>query len=96
MFETAAGDILVFLTGQAEIDKAVKQLNDAVRSLPREACGDLLVRPIYAALPPEMQVSASLLHGIQFAALRRMPFVAGLAGFSRLASPGAALLHWLP
>jgi len=24
-----AGDILVFLTGQAEIDKAVKQLNDA-------------------------------------------------------------------
>ncbi|PRW39269.1 pre-mRNA-splicing factor ATP-dependent RNA helicase PRP1 [Chlorella sorokiniana] len=49
------GDILVFLTGQAEIDKAVKQLNDAVRSLPREACGDLLVLPIYAALPPEMQ-----------------------------------------
>ncbi|KAI7837808.1 hypothetical protein COHA_008436 [Chlorella ohadii] len=49
------GDILVFLTGQAEIDKAVKQLNDAVRSLPSEACGDLLVLPIYAALPPEMQ-----------------------------------------
>lgn len=28
----------------------------AVRSLPSEACGDLLVLPIYAALPPEMQV----------------------------------------
>ena len=102
-----AGDILMFLTGQAEIDKAVKQLNDAggwgsqspshavphlpwlqsqhrrlplilsvcsaapvvpchavgccacaaaVRSLPAEACGDLLVLPIYAALPPDMQV----------------------------------------
>ncbi|KAL4440347.1 hypothetical protein ABPG75_003348 [Micractinium tetrahymenae] len=49
------GDILVFLTGQAEIDKAVKQLNDAVRSMPPDACGDLLVLPIYAALPPEMQ-----------------------------------------
>ena len=30
----------------------------AVRSLPREACGDLLVLPIYAALPPEMQAGA--------------------------------------
>lgn len=45
----------MFLTGQAEIDKAVKQLNDAVRSLPADACGDLVVLPLYAALPPEMQ-----------------------------------------
>jgi HrpA-like RNA helicase len=51
-----AGDILLFLTGQAEIDKAVKQLNDAVRGLPPGTCGDLMVLPIYAALPPEMQV----------------------------------------
>ncbi|KAL4856425.1 putative pre-mRNA-splicing factor ATP-dependent RNA helicase DEAH4 [Chlorella vulgaris] len=50
-----AGDILLFLTGQAEIDKAVRQLNDAVRSLPPSTCGDLIVLPIYAALPPEMQ-----------------------------------------
>ena len=33
-------------------------LRPAVRSLPREQCGDLLVLPIYAALPPEMQVRA--------------------------------------
>lgn len=26
-----------------------------VRSMPPDACGDLLVLPIYAALPPEMQ-----------------------------------------
>jgi hypothetical protein len=50
------GDILLFLTGQAEIDKAVRQLNEAVRSLPPSTCGDLIVLPIYAALPPEMQV----------------------------------------
>ncbi|KAL6784040.1 hypothetical protein ACKKBG_A04550 [Auxenochlorella protothecoides x Auxenochlorella symbiontica] len=49
------GDILVFLTGQAEIDKAVRQLNAAVRALPADAAGDLLVLPIYAALPPDMQ-----------------------------------------
>lgn len=49
------GDILLFLTGQAEIDKAVRQLNDAVRSLPPGTCGDFMVLPIYAALPPEMQ-----------------------------------------
>ncbi len=50
-----AGDILIFLTGQAEIDRAVRALNDTVRSLPPEECGDLLVLPLYAALPPEMQ-----------------------------------------
>ena len=53
---TLAGDILVFLTGQAEIDKAVRALNDAVRAAPPGSCGDLMVLPIYAALPPEMQV----------------------------------------
>lgn len=46
----------MFLTGQAEIDRAVRALNDAVRALPPDSCSDLLVLPIYAALPPEMQV----------------------------------------
>ncbi|EFN54077.1 hypothetical protein CHLNCDRAFT_136192 [Chlorella variabilis] len=44
------GDILVFLTGQAEIDKAVRQLNEAVRQLPAHACGDLLAR-VFAPAP---------------------------------------------
>jgi ATP-dependent RNA helicase DHX8/PRP22 len=52
----AAGDILVFLTGQAEIDKAVAKLNTAVCSLPEGSAGDLLVLPLYAALPPELQL----------------------------------------
>ena len=49
------GDILVFLTGQAEIDKAVAAINDAIRALPAGSCGDLVVLPLYAALPPDMQ-----------------------------------------
>jgi ATP-dependent RNA helicase DHX8/PRP22 len=53
---SAAGDILVFLTGQAEIDKAVAKLNAAVCSLPEGSAGDLLVLPLYAALPPELQL----------------------------------------
>ena len=51
----AEGDILMFLTGQGEIERAVRALNDAVRALPPESCGDLMVLPLYAALPPEMQ-----------------------------------------
>ncbi len=43
---------------------------DAVRSLPSEACGDLLVLPIYAALPPEMQVG---MRGLCFWCMHRLP-----------------------
>lgn len=40
------------------VRQAVKQLNDAVSSLPAEAdCDALLVMPLYAAMPPDMQVS---------------------------------------
>ncbi len=35
--------------------QAVRQLNDAVAALPAGACDDLLVLPIYSALPLEMQ-----------------------------------------
>lgn len=49
------GDILVFLTGQQEIEKACRKLNEMVCSLPAGSCGDLVVLPVYAALPPELQ-----------------------------------------
>lgn len=32
-------------------------LHEEVASQPQGACGDMLVLPIYAALPPELQVS---------------------------------------
>ncbi|KAF6250725.1 DEAH-box nuclear pre-mRNA splicing factor [Scenedesmus sp. NREL 46B-D3] len=50
------GDILIFLTGQAEIDKAVQRLNREICNLPEGSAGDLLVLPLYAALPPELQL----------------------------------------
>jgi ATP-dependent RNA helicase DHX8/PRP22 len=52
----APGDILVFLTGQAEIEKAVAAINAAVCALPEGSAEDLLVLPLYASLPPELQL----------------------------------------
>ena len=49
------------LTAERCAVQAVKQLNEAVAALPEGACDDLLVLPIYSALPLEMQVLASLL-----------------------------------
>jgi ATP-dependent RNA helicase DHX8/PRP22 len=51
-----SGDILIFLTGQAEIDKAVQRLNSEVCNLPEGSAGELLVLPLYAALPPGLQL----------------------------------------
>lgn len=48
-------DILVFLTGQEEIETCQKILEDKRRSLPPDV-SDYLVRPIYAALPSELQL----------------------------------------
>ncbi|MEW5299446.1 MAG: hypothetical protein WDW36_002464 [Sanguina aurantia] len=50
------GDILVFLTGQAEIDKAIIKMNDAVACLPEGSCMPLMLLPLYASLPPDLQV----------------------------------------
>jgi hypothetical protein len=61
----AAGDILMFLTGQSEIEKACHKINEAVAALPPGSCQDLLVLPIYAALPPELQVGHSVCFSTQ-------------------------------
>lgn len=49
------GDVLLFLTGQEEIERACRRLNERVRELPEEECPDMQVLPLYAALPPEAQ-----------------------------------------
>lgn len=41
----SAGDILVFLTGQEDIEKAVKMISEKVAGLDEE-CGDLLPLPM--------------------------------------------------
>ncbi|WIA22550.1 hypothetical protein OEZ85_000984 [Tetradesmus obliquus] len=53
-----AGDILVFLTGQEEIDSLARLLQERAAALPEGGYGGLglEVLPIYAALPPEQQV----------------------------------------
>lgn len=49
-----AGDILVFLTGQEEIDTCCETLFTRMRSL-GELAPELLVLPVYSALPSETQ-----------------------------------------
>ena len=48
------GDILVFLTGQAEIDNAVRRLSDEAKIVER-TCGKLKVLPLYSSLPHSQQ-----------------------------------------
>jgi ATP-dependent RNA helicase DHX8/PRP22 len=52
----------MFLTGADEISKAVAALQAGVAELPAGACMDLMLLPIYAALPPELQVGGSSPH----------------------------------
>ncbi|CAM6076055.1 unnamed protein product [Sphagnum tenellum] len=44
------GDVLVFLTGQDDVDAAVQLINEEAETLPRNTAG-LLVLPLYAGLP---------------------------------------------
>ncbi|XP_001601553.2 pre-mRNA-splicing factor ATP-dependent RNA helicase DHX16 [Nasonia vitripennis] len=48
------GDILVFLTGQEEIETCFEMLQDRVRRLGSKL-GELLILPVYANLPSDMQ-----------------------------------------
>lgn len=48
------GDILVFLTGQEEIDMSCEILYQRMKVL-QEAAGELIILPVYSALPSEMQ-----------------------------------------
>lgn len=49
-----AGDILVFLTGQDEIDTSCEALNERMKIL-GNSVPELIVLPVYSALPSEMQ-----------------------------------------
>ncbi|CAL9737082.1 pre-mRNA-splicing factor ATP-dependent RNA helicase Prp22p [Monosporozyma servazzii] len=48
------GDILVFLTGQEEIDSCCEILYERVKTL-GDAISELLILPVYSALPSEVQ-----------------------------------------
>ncbi|CAM6100534.1 unnamed protein product [Calypogeia fissa] len=53
--EETPGDVLVFLTGQEEIESMERLLNERAALLPSDAL-KMLVRPIYSALPSEQQM----------------------------------------
>ncbi|TDZ15615.1 Pre-mRNA-splicing factor ATP-dependent RNA helicase prp22 [Colletotrichum orbiculare MAFF 240422] len=49
------GDILLFLTGQEEIDTACEILYERMKALGKTPAGELIILPVYSALPNEMQ-----------------------------------------
>ncbi|XP_060094682.1 ATP-dependent RNA helicase DHX15-like [Heteronotia binoei] len=52
--EEEEGDILLFLTGQGEIDEACKRIKCKIDGLGPEV-GDLKIIPLYSTLPPQQQ-----------------------------------------
>ncbi|KAK9276177.1 hypothetical protein L1049_005708 [Liquidambar formosana] len=50
------GDILIFMTGQDDIEKLVSKLEEKVRSLEEGSCMDAIILPLHGSLPPELQV----------------------------------------
>ena len=54
--EQPPGDVLVFLTGQDEIDSMARLLRDRATSSPSGP--GLMIAPLYASLPPEQQMAA--------------------------------------
>lgn len=56
-----SGDILVFLTGQEEIETALESLTERTRRLGTRI-KELLILPIYANLPSDMQVRSCIFH----------------------------------
>lgn len=58
---TVTGDILVFLTGQEDIETCAETLNERVRKL-GSRISELLVLPIYANLPSGTSTGYACLH----------------------------------
>ena len=49
-----SGDVLLFLTGQQEIEDACAKIADETRAL-EGTCGPLVALPLYSSLPPQQQ-----------------------------------------
>nr|KYP52958.1 ATP-dependent RNA helicase dhx8 [Cajanus cajan] len=52
------GDVLIFMTGQDDIEKLVTKLEDKVRALEEGSCMDVIILPLHGSLPPELQASS--------------------------------------
>ena len=51
----APGDILLFLTGEEEIENCCEQVRDECKRLGDEEAGEMMVVPLYSTLPPAQQ-----------------------------------------
>jgi pre-mRNA-splicing factor ATP-dependent RNA helicase DHX15/PRP43 len=54
MCEETEGDILLFLTGQEEIDEACKKITKEIENLGQDV-GEVKCIPLYSTLPPNLQ-----------------------------------------
>ncbi|XP_022132197.1 probable pre-mRNA-splicing factor ATP-dependent RNA helicase DEAH4 isoform X1 [Momordica charantia] len=50
------GDVLIFMTGQDDIEKLVSKLEEKVYNLEEGSCMDAIILPLHGSLPPELQV----------------------------------------
>ncbi|KAK9707494.1 hypothetical protein RND81_07G201400 [Saponaria officinalis] len=50
------GDMLIFMTGQEDIEKLVMKLEEKVRNLEEGSVMDAVIYPLHGSLPPELQV----------------------------------------
>ena len=47
------GDVLLFLTGEEEIESACAEIREEARKLGEDVAGPILVIPLYSTLPPQ-------------------------------------------
>ncbi|KAL9225588.1 hypothetical protein vseg_001493 [Gypsophila vaccaria] len=52
----AEGDVLIFMTGQEDIEKLLTKLEEKVRNLEEGSVMDAVIYPLHGSLPPELQV----------------------------------------
>lgn len=50
------GDILIFMTGQDDIEKLVRKLEEKINGLEEGSCIDAIILPLHGSLQPELQV----------------------------------------
>ncbi|CAA2986277.1 probable pre-mRNA-splicing factor ATP-dependent RNA helicase DEAH4 isoform X1 [Olea europaea var. sylvestris] len=50
------GDVLIFMTGQDDIEKMISKLEERIQNLEEGSCLDAIILPLHGSLPPEMQV----------------------------------------
>ncbi|KAL6505440.1 hypothetical protein OROHE_022819 [Orobanche hederae] len=50
------GDVLIFMTGQDDIEKLVSKLEERIQHLEEGSCMDAMILPLHGSLPPELQV----------------------------------------